>query len=205
MKKLLVATHNPGKLEELKLGLESLKQSGVKIVSLDDLGIKEEPDEPGKTFEENALLKAKFYAGLTNLPTLADDGGLGIDILNGEPGVKSRMWLGREATDEELINYTLKRLAAIPKEERTGYFETCVCFFDPQTKTIFLAKERIYGYFTDKPSVRRIKGYPFRSLFIVKESDKYYDELTEEEHQKINHRLKAVKRLVKKIKPFLLQ
>lgn len=205
VKKILVATHNSGKLQEIKLGLKPLQAKGIKLLSLNDLSIKTEPEETGKTFEENALIKAKYYANLTSLPTISDDGGVAIESLNGEPGVKSRMWLGRPASDEELITYTLKRLKGLPKEKRKGYFETCVCFYNLKTRQAFLEKARVYGYFTHKTSSRRVKGYPFRSLFIIDELDKYYDELSVEEHARINHRLKAVKRLVKKISSYLLQ
>ncbi len=205
VKKILVATHNPAKLQEIKLGLKPLENKGLKIVSLNDLNIKTEPEETGRTFEKNATIKAKYYANLTSLPTISDDGGIAIEALGGEPGVRSRMWLGHPASDEELITYTLKRLAGLPKQKRKGYFETCVCFYEPQTKQVFLEKERVYGYFSHKTSSRRVKGYPFRSLFIVDELNKYYDELTQEEQFQINHRLKAVKQLVKKIELYLLQ
>ncbi len=203
--KILVATHNPAKLHELKLGLGSLKRKGAEIVSLKDLKIDAEPEETGKSFEENAKIKAKFYASLTKLLIIADDGGIAIESLNGEPGVKSRMWLDREASDEELINYTLKRLKGFPKEKRQAYFETCVCFYDLKKDKYLLEKERIYGYMNNVTSKRRVRGYPFRSLFIVGEFKKYYDELTSEEHEKINHRLKAARRLSEKIASYLLK
>lgn len=203
--KVLIATHNPAKFAELKKGLSPLEQKGVEIVSLKDLEIETEPKETGRTFEENALTKAKFYSKLCSLPTISDDGGLGIESLDGEPGVKSRMWLGREASDEELIEYTLERLKDLSKAKRGGYFETAVCFYDPQTGTHFIEKERIRGYFAEKPSPRRIKGYPFRSLFVIDRLNKYYDELTADEHEKVNHRLKAVRRLVQKITTHLLK
>ncbi len=205
MKKLLLATHNPGKIHELKIGLKPLVKAGIKLISLADLGINEEPDENGTTFEENAALKAKFYANLTHLPSLADDGGIHIDALKGEPGIKSRMWLGYRAGDEKLINYTLKRLKTVPKKRRTAYFTTTVCFYDPTSKVELVAEGRLKGYIAYQTSSKRIKGYPYRSLFIVSGLDKYYDELTVSEHIKINHRLRALKQLLQKIKPYLLQ
>lgn len=206
MKKLLLATHNQAKLNELKIGLKPLEEAGIKLVSLADLDIEEEPEETGATFEENALLKAKFYANLAHLPSLADDGGICIDALNGEPGIKSHMWLGYKANDEELIKYTLERLKNVPQGQRTAYFTTTICFYDPQKKTRIFEEGRLNGYISYQTSSKRIKSYPYRSLFIVSAlNNKYYDELTQAEHAKINHRLKAVKRLVQKIKPYLLQ
>jgi len=99
VKKLLIATKNQGKVGEFK---EFLKDLPFKIVSLKDLKIKEDIDEDGKTYEENSQKKALFFAKLTNLPVISDDGGIEIDALNGAPGVRSRRWLGYEATDEEL-------------------------------------------------------------------------------------------------------
>lgn len=205
MKQLLIATHNKAKLGELKFGLQDLKQLGVKTVSLDDLEVSEEPHETGKTFQENAEIKARFYGDLTKFPTISDDGGLVIPYLNNEPGVKSRRWLGREATDEDLINYTLLHLKGATKTDRIAYLKTCVAFYHPQINKAFFAEEKIMGHIAVKPSPRRIEGYPYRALFIVNLFNKYYDELTDEEHQQINHRLKALRRLLRKIKPFIIK
>lgn len=207
MKSLLIATHNPAKVKDIKLGLKSLTKFGIKILTISDLKIKDKPEETGKTFEENALLKAKFYAGITKLPTIADDGGVAIKELNGEPGVKSRMWLGYEATDQELINYTLERLKGKPVGKRKAYLETCLCFFDPQSNKTFYQKERIYGYIALKPSLKLLEGYPFRSLFIINVNgkSKYYDGLNSKEQRQLNHRLIAINRILPKIQKHLLK
>jgi XTP/dITP diphosphohydrolase len=199
MKKILIATTNKAKLKEIKNGLKPLLKQKIKLLTLTDVGVEEKPEESGKTFCENAKIKAKFYAQKTNLPTLADDGGLLIPFLNNEPGVKSRRWLGYEASDDELINYTLERLKNVPKEKRTAYLQVCLCFFDPKTKKIFFEEEKIEGFIAKKPSGKATFGYPFRALFMVKKFNKYYDELTKKEHQQINHRLIALTRLTKKI------
>lgn len=199
MKTLLLATHNKAKLEELTLGVRELKEKGIRIVSLDNLAITQNPEETGKTFKENALIKARFYADLTSLPTIADDGGLMIPFLNNAPGVQSRRWLGRDASDEELINHALLHLRGVRKNDRIAYLSTCLCFFHPETKTILFEQNQIKGYIAEKPSGRATNGYPFRALFIVETHDKYYDELTEEENHVINHRLIALKKLIRKI------
>ena len=105
--KLLIATTNPGKLAEIKRFLFDVP---VELVSLNDVGITDHVEETGATFEENAVLKAKFYAEKSGLPTLADDGGFEIDALHGEPGVKSHRWVygDRENTDEELMPIRFK-------------------------------------------------------------------------------------------------
>lgn len=200
MKKLLIATGNSGKLGEIIFGLKPLTRKGLKIYSLKDLKINEKVEETGKTFKENSLLKAKFYGGLTDLPTLGDDGGIIIPYLDNKPGVLSRRWPGYEASDNELIEFCLLHLRGVIGADRTAYLVVNLCFFDPKTKKTFFQEEKIKGQIAQKPSKQRVKGYPYRSLFIVDKYHKYYDELTEIEHKKVNHRLCAISKLTKKIK-----
>lgn len=197
---LLVATHNKAKLGELMMGMKKLSDQGVKILSLNDLSISEDPEETGKTFEENSILKAKFYGKLTGIPTIADDGGLLIEALNGEPGVKSKRWLGYDAPDIEMIEYALKRLKGIALKKRVAYLQTSLCYYDPKTKLTICQNEKIKGHIAEKQSGNPTLGYPYRALFIVEEFSKYYDELTKKEHYKINHRLKALRLLIEKIR-----
>lgn len=199
MKQILIATHNKAKLGEIISGITPLIRKGWNVFSLDDLHVKDDPEETGATFQENALLKARYYAQVTNLPTIADDGGLMIDYLNGEPGVKSKRWMGYETSDENLITYTLQKLDSVPKDKRTAHLQTCLCYYDPISRRIIKETERIKGYIAEKQSGKPTHGYPFRALFIVEVFNKYYDELTAAEHQQINHRIKALSRLIKKI------
>jgi len=206
IKKILIATHNPAKLKELKQVCESIFNKKIKVLSLKDLKIKDKPIENKKTFKKNALLKAKYYSTLTNLIAISDDGGICIKTLNGEPGIKSRNWLGYEATDEELINHALKVLKGKVIKDRTAYLETCVCLYNPKDKRSFFENERIYGYIAEKPGKIRELGYPFRSLFIIKINNKkrYYNSLSND-IKEINHRMIAVKRLLNKVKNYLLK
>src|SRR3989344_4202727 len=110
--KLLIATRNPGKLREIKEFLGN----DFELLSLNDFSGAPHVDESGSTFEENSILKAKSFFEWSNVPTIADDGGLEIDFLNGEPGVKSRRWPGYEGSDEELINMALEKLRGVPWE-----------------------------------------------------------------------------------------
>lgn len=199
IKQLLIATHNKAKLGELMMGVKKLSDQGVKILSLNDLKITEDPEETGKTFEENAILKATFYGKLTGIPTIADDGGLMIPYLNNEPGVKSKRWMGRDASDEELINYALLHLRGVIGVDRTAYLQTCLCYYDPNLEEKITRVERIKGHIAEEPSGNPTHGYPYRALFIVDEFNKYYDELTDSEHHKINHRLIALHWIVEKI------
>jgi XTP/dITP diphosphohydrolase len=210
--KLLLATHNQAKLTELKLGASEFLKD-VQILSLHDLQIQEDPEETGNTFEDNAKLKAEFYSQKTGLPTLADDGGLMISYLNNEPGVKSKRWLGYDATDEEMISYALKRLQNAGGDARIARLQTTLVYYNPHlgrdnpriVPSIYIETESILGHISHAPSKHATHGYPYRAIFIVDQFHKYYDELTPEEHLQINHRLKALKRLAQKIKIDLIK
>ncbi|MFA5136321.1 MAG: non-canonical purine NTP pyrophosphatase [Patescibacteria group bacterium] len=203
--KLLIATHNSAKVKELTDGLEPLKRQMIQTVTLADLGIDSSPEETAETFEKNAVLKARYYARLSNLATLADDGGLSIPVLNGEPGTKSRRWLGKDASDEELIQFTLRRLSGLALKNRSASLCLSLTYFNPKTQKVVSVNEDIQGYIAEKQSIKFTKGFPYRALFIVARFKKYYDELTEKEHEIINHRLKAVRRISEFIKKDLIQ
>lgn len=198
-KKLLIATKNPGKIVEIKKFLEDLP---FEIVSLKDVGINDDVEETGKTYKENSLLKALFYTTLSNIPTISDDGGLEIDALNGEPGIKSRRWLGHEATDKELINYMIKISKSLPKNNRKAFFRTAISFALPSGKT-WSAQGEVEGIIAEKPKLKLIKGYPYRSFFYIPKIKKFYheSELSKKEERLYNHRYKALK----KLKPIILK
>jgi XTP/dITP diphosphohydrolase len=201
---LLVATHNPAKLREIRENLAKLTSSGVGIISLKDLKITDSPEETGKTLEENAQIKAHFYAKKTDLPVLADDSGFVISALNGEPGVKAGRWLGREATDEELRNYTLERMKDFQGEERKASLQTVLYYFNPKNKKEITEYGEISGYIADKVGEKCELGFPYRAVFIVKKFNKYYDELTKEEHDNVNQRVRALKKIEPKLRKELL-
>lgn len=120
--RLLVATHSAHKLAELR---ELLHLERGELVSLDDLGISDDPDETGESFETNARIKARFGARLTGLPTLADDSGIEVDALGGAPGVRTRRYAGPNATDLENNTKLLSALAGLPPERRGARY-VCV-------------------------------------------------------------------------------
>src|SRR5258705_80025 len=113
--RLLVATHSAHKLAELR---DLLRLERAELVSLDDLGITDDPDETGETFETNARIKARFGARRTALPTLADDSGIEVDALGGGPGVRTRRYAGPDATDADNNAKLLKALAGLQPERR---------------------------------------------------------------------------------------
>lgn len=200
MNKLLVATTNPGKLGELKSFLSDIP---LELVSLSDVGITEYPKETGATFKENAILKAEYYAKKSGLPTLADDGGIEIDSLGGEPGVKSHRWIHQDQDDgdEELITYTLERMKDIPLAQRGAQLHLVLAIALPIGE-IHTSEGLIRGIIPFTASTHRWKGFPYRSLLFLPDLNKFYnhDELTEEENTTYNHRRKAVEDLKPLIK-----
>lgn len=198
MKQLLIATSNPGKLNEIRQFLQNFP---IKLLSLKDLNITRVFPEHGKTFEENAIQKAQFYSKISGLPALADDGGFEIDALHGEPGVKSHRWIHQdgEDTDEELIAYTLNKLAGIPKEQRGAQLRLVLALV-LSDGTVHSIEEHIRGIVAEQPSAHLVPGFPYRSLLFFPEIGKYYDEtLTPAEMNRYNHRHKALE----KLKPIL--
>ncbi len=193
MIKILVATKNLGKIDEIKKNLSDLP---FEIVSLKDVNITDDVVEDGATYYENSLKKAMFYAKKSGLPAVSDDGGIEIQALYGAPGIKSRRWLGYEATDEELIEYMKKVALELPDNNRIAYFRTVVTFALP-TGTYHQVEGKVKGLIAKKPHLKILKGYPFRSFFFIPELSKFYheDELTSEEEKLYNHRYIALKRL----------
>ena len=193
MQKLLIATHNSGKLKEFKNFLSDLP---LDIVFLDDVDISEDIEETGKTYKENSQSKALFYAKKSGLPAISDDGGIEISALNNEPGIHSRRWLGHEATDEELIEHMIKVAKELPKDNRKAFFRTVISLAFPDGR-VFSVDGEIEGVIAEKPYLKLLKGYPYRSFFYLPKIKKYYHEnqLSDEEQKLYNHRYKAIQKL----------
>ncbi len=127
--KLLIATHNQGKIREYR---HLLKDMPLELVSLDHLGITEDVAETGTTFEQNAWLKAEGYARLSGMLTLSDDSGLEVDALGGEPGIHSARYGGEACTsDTDRIQLLLRNLAEVPREKRTARFRCVIAISGP--------------------------------------------------------------------------
>jgi XTP/dITP diphosphohydrolase len=200
--KLLIATTNPGKLAEIKLFLSDLP---VELVSLKDVGIGDNVEETGSTFEENAILKATYYSQKSGLPTIADDGGFEIDALGGEPGVKSHRWIdgSREDSDEDLIAYTFEKMKAVPDGSRGAQLRAVVVFMTPDG-AVHTATAVTRGIVPGKPSALRTEGFPYRSILFLPEINKFYnhDELTDAENETYNHRKRALEKLKEEIQKY---
>src|SRR3989338_3696434 len=199
MTQLLIATKNPAKVTEFQ---NLLQDMDLELVSLKYLGIKTDVDETEDSFQDNSKLKAVTYSQLTNYPVITDDGGMEIYKLNNEPGVKSRRWIDgiHEFSDDEIIGYILGRMYNFKREDRNARLRAVVTFALPDGQ-IWQEEAIVEGYIAQYPGGVKREGFPFRSVFKIKDIDKYYqdEELTPEEQKSYNHRLKAVSNLKKVI------
>lgn len=201
--KLLIATHNEGKKKELQDFFSDLP---LELVSLSDLGITHDVEEDGSTYKENSQKKALTYAKMSGLPAIADDGGLEIAALNGEPGVKSRRWLGRDATDDELAAHLAKVSASLPADKRDALFRVVLSLALPDGR-VWSVEGFVNGIIAKKPLGVTAPGLPYRTFFYLPKIAKYYHEhdLSEAEMKRFNHRYKAAKKLKSIIKREVLR
>jgi len=153
--RLVLATTNAGKLREMRAVLAG---SAIALLDLGDFPAAPEPEETGVTFEDNARLKALHYASLTNLPTVAEDSGLEIDALGGDPGVRSARFLGAEATYEARFAAILERMAALPDRPRTARF-VCALAVAVGPAILFEARGTVEGEIAPAPAGRGGFGY----------------------------------------------
>ena len=197
MKKLLIASHNLAKVSDYT---EILNNHPFTLITLNDLNITQLADEPGEDFQANSLYKAKFYSNLSGFITLADDGGLEIPKINNYPGVKTRRWESEKPlTDKELINKILKKLEKYSGNDRKAVLKTVVTIYNPANGNYLQASGSIEGEITKQPSAINQAGYPIRSIFFVTKAGKYLSEFNKKEKSLYNHRLLAVKQLIKDI------
>jgi XTP/dITP diphosphohydrolase len=206
MKKLLYATNNPGKIFEVK---KYLQPFAVELVSPQELSINIEVDEAGKTLAENATLKAKAYLRVVkNMVVMADDTGVEIDALNGEPGIHVRRWRDKKThmSDQAVINYCLKRMQAIPQAKRGAQFRTVIALgTNPDNIELFSGVLR--GRISSKPIALKIPGFPFESIFFIPQWKMMLGEVHQlegEQKQKyLTHRELAISHALARIKKLI--
>jgi len=188
MPKLLLATNNKGKAREYRSLL-----SGVpfELVTPDEVGINTEVEEVGKSFEENARLKAATLAAESQLLSLADDSGLEVDALGGEPGTLSARYAGEGASDEDRVSYLLTKLEGVPEEKRTARFRCVIAIATPEGD-VELCSGECEGVIAFEP--RGDKGFGYDPIFYLPELKKTMAELPPEEKNRISHRGKAAQK-----------
>lgn len=188
IEKIIVASTNEGKISEIK----SLF-SEVEIVSMGELGFTEDIEETGKTFKENAKIKAETVAKKYNLPALADDSGLCVDALGGAPGIYSARFSGEgPAANRKLL---LKRLEHIT--DRRAHFESAVCLCMPDGKTYF-GEGRTFGKILQEEIGEN--GFGYDCLFFSSDLKSSFGLVSEDEKNTVSHRFRALEDLKRKIK-----
>lgn len=190
--KIVVATHNKHKVDEIR----DFFKGDYEVLSADDIVSYDEVEETGKTIEENALLKARALADLTNELIIADDTGLFVDYLGGEPGVYTARFAGINATYEDNNNKLLNLLKGVPLEKRKATFKTVIALIYKGREAIIEGK--VDGRIIDAP--RGQYGFGYDPIFYVDEIGKTLAELTLEEKNKVSHRANALKKLKEYIK-----
>jgi XTP/dITP diphosphohydrolase len=185
MIKLLVATNNPGKVREYEALLKGLP---LTLTYPAQEGIDIEVEETGSTFAENARLKAMAYAGASDLLTLADDSGLEVDALGGEPGTRSARYAGQEASDEDRYRLLLSKLEGVPWERRTARFRCVIAVARPQGE-VRIAEGTCEGVIAFEPKGEH--GFGYDPVFYMPEQGQTMAELEPEVKNRISHRARA--------------
>ena len=186
MDKIVFATTNAGKIKEIK---EILADFDVEVASMKEMNITADIEENGATFEENSLIKARAVSKLTGLPALADDSGLEVDYLNGEPGIYSARYLGRDTDYDYKNNYIIDKLKEAKGEERSARFVCVISLVLPDGRE-FVKKgvmEGRIGY-----EIKGENGFGYDPIFFLPEYGKTSAEISAEEKNKISHRGKAL-------------
>ena len=186
--KLLLGTNNQAKVREYRSLLSDLD---YELVTLAEQGISISVEEVGESLEENARLKATVTARESRLLTLADDSGLEVDALGGEPGRLSARYAGENATDRERIEYLLQRLDGVPRKKRMARFRCVIALATPDGK-VELCSGECPGFITFES--RGEQGFGYDPIFYLPELDKTMAELPLEQKNKISHRGQAARK-----------
>jgi len=193
--KLLVATHNRGKLREYG---ELLAGFAVEWLTLDDVGITADVEETGQTFVENAVLKAEAYAVEAQLFTLGDDSGLMVDALDGKPGVYTARYGGPGLTIAQRYQLVLDQLRDVPWEERTAHFHCALALAGPDGSLLGTVEGICEGQIAWQPAGEQ--GFGYDPIFYLPERGLTMGQLTPNEKRQISHRSRALQA----IRPLIL-
>ncbi|MDR1627867.1 MAG: RdgB/HAM1 family non-canonical purine NTP pyrophosphatase [Oscillospiraceae bacterium] len=195
--RFVLSSNNKGKLEEISKILTPL---GINVCTLKDLGIEmQEPEETGKTFKENAKIKALAAYNLTGLPTIADDSGLEVDALGGKPGIYSARFAGENVSEQENAEKLLSELKNVPAPKRTARHVCCICCILPGGKEFF-ADGIINGSIALEQ--RGDQGFGYDSIFIF-DTARTFAQIPIELKNKMSHRAKAINNLYNKLKSYI--
>ena len=191
--KILVGTNNSGKLKEIR----DLLPKNLKIYSTSDFKIKS-PTENGKTFEENSLIKARYFSKKSKMVCLSDDSGLEIDILKGAPGIYSARWGGKKGDFVKAMNKVFKELDKKNKNWKTKKIKArfvCALTIYQTDKKIISSVGKIEGYIS--PIIKGKNGFGYDPIFIPTGKKITFGQMKMSEKYKIDHRFKAFKKIKK--------
>jgi XTP/dITP diphosphohydrolase len=190
--RVVLATNNAQKLAELRR-LVAAEAPHIEVVGLADVAAYPEPAETDRTFEGNALLKARACVAATGLPALADDSGLAVDVLNHMPGVRSARWAGPGASDEENNSLLLRQLADVPPTERTARFVCAMALALPDG-TEHVRVGEMHGRLAVSPAGQN--GFGYDPLFVADGYTMTNGELGPSTKDAISHRGRAVRAIL---------
>jgi len=186
--RLLLATSNKGKITEFRYLFQGLS---LELVTPVDVGITRTIEEGNISMEDNACKKADFYAGLSGLITLADDSGLEVDALGGEPGIQSARYAGDNASDSDRIKFLLEKLKGISREKRTARFRCIIAMATP-VQVLATFEGECEGIITFEP--KGDNGFGYDPIFYFPEYDKTMAELPSDIKNTISHRARAAQK-----------
>ncbi|MFS0903510.1 XTP/dITP diphosphatase [Priestia aryabhattai] len=189
MREIIIATKNAGKVKDFET---LFSPKGFKVKSLLDFPEIEDVEETGVTFAENATLKAETISSALNKPVIADDSGLAIDALNGEPGVYSARYAGENKDDNANIEKVLQKLNGVPFEKRTARFHCALAIAVPGKRTE-IVEGTCEGHILEEK--RGENGFGYDPIFFVEKWNCSMAELTKEQKNQISHRANALKKL----------
>ncbi|WP_462412419.1 XTP/dITP diphosphatase [Neobacillus sp. Marseille-QA0830] len=189
MNEVIIATKNPGKAREFE---EIFARRGIEVRTLLDFPEIPDVEETGKTFEENAILKAETISRALNRMVIGDDSGLMVDALEGRPGIYSARFAGEPKNDQNNTNKLLTELQGVPEEKRTARFYCALATAIPGKET-FTVSGTCEGRILQQP--RGTNGFGYDPVFYVPDKDVAMAELSADEKNKISHRANALKKL----------
>ena len=188
--KLLLATRNQGKIVEFRRILDARAPGEIELVGLDQFPNLHDVDETGSTSEENALLKARQMSEATGLPAIADDSGLCIDALNGDPGIFSARWAGTHGDDRANIEKVLEQLKDVPEDKRSAYFICVAALYLPDGRTHF-EEGRFHGKILFSPVGEN--GFGYDPIFQPEGLSISSAQMSSEEKDAVSHRGKSLR------------
>ncbi len=198
--KIAIATKNAHKIKELSRLIDI---DGIEFISLTELGFDGDIVEDGKTFAENAMIKAKYICDKFSIPAIADDSGLCVDALNGEPGIYSARYAStddKNSSDEANIEKLLDNLKTIPSGERSARFVCSMAFASPNGVK-FTVNGICEGHITS--DIRGEGGFGYDPVFYCTRLCKTFGEASEEEKNTVSHRYHACRQISKKLKEYI--